>query len=757
MQGVGFRPFVYGLAKKYHLTGWVANGVDGVHIECNGKEAVSDNFYKELLITAPAQAHIVGHCKKKKAFVDYRDFKIVQSGQQGNAVLLLSPDYAICENCRSEIRDNNNPRYRYAFTTCTACGPRYSIVRQLPYDREHTTMNAFSMCNSCLAEYKEPLNRRHFSQTNSCPACPITMQLFRADQQMVESGQEEIIDKICELWSAGMIVALKGIGGFLLTCDALNAEAVSQLRQRKHRPAKPFAVMFPCIGDLESEVYLNEQEKKELESDAAPIVLLRLKENGKLDLALHQIAPKLSRIGAMLPYTPMYQLLLHQFAKPVIATSGNVSNAPIVYKNEAAFSEMKSIADFVLVHNRKIILPQDDSVVTYSRHAQGRIVLRRSRGFAPFFPTNNVWLPPATVLATGALAKSSFSLLHFQNLHVSQYLGDTDNYDAQKAFEKTLHQLLNLFSAKPEVILVDNHPGYFTSQLGKELAAKWDAGLVKIQHHEAHFASVLGEHALIDEEEPVLGVIWDGTGLGTDNQIWGGEFFIYHQPTFSRIAHFEYFNSFLGDKMATEPRLSAFSLCQDMEEARAILRPKFAAVEWNNYQKLIAGNLLKTSSVGRLFDAVASLLGLIDKTSYEGEAAALLEQEANHYFDNGLDIPTAWIEGDGLQNPLSSELLIKEVVLKIDEGISGREIAAWFHVRLVLSIQPVAQIHGCTKICFSGGVFQNGLLVDLAIKILGEKFQLYFNKDLSPNDENISFGQVIWFATSKHKFFNEKA
>ena len=762
VQGVGFRPFIYQLAHKFKLNGWVNNTGDGVHIGLNADEEVAKNFYHEVISNAPNLSHITSHSIKEISPVDYKDFQIIKSGSEENPFLLISPDFAMCEECRKEILDKNNRRYNYAFTTCTQCGPRYSIIKQQPYDRENTAMDVLKMCDKCNEEYDNPLNRRHFSQTNSCPDCAVRMKLFDNKKKIIEKDQNIIIAKICELWNDGKIVAIKGIGGYLLTCDATNEKAISRLRFRKHRPAKPFAMMFHDITLIENEANISEQEKIELQSSAAPVVLLQRKENAHSRLALKEIAPQLSRIGVMLPYTPLYKLLLYHFKKPIVATSGNISNASIVYEDKIALEELIVIADHILIHNREIIGSQDDSVIQYSRFLNQRIMLRRARGFSPSYLNKNLLPADKTILATGAMMKSSFTLLHHHNIHISQYLGDTNNYDAQKNFEKNLNQFLKLFNTKPEVILADKHPGYFTTQLAKRLSAEQKVPLIKIQHHEAHFASVLGEHNLIDEKEPVLGVIWDGTGFGNDGQIWGGEFFIYHQHKFVRTNHFQYFNHFLGDKMAMEPRLSAFSLCHEMQEASAILKPKFSSAEWNNYHQLIKKNELKTSGTGRIFDAVASLLGLVDKTSFEGEAAMLVEEEAQRYFKKELNIPAEWLQEMKPVNLLSPQYLIKEVIKKILEGKNKSEIAAWFHVQLVLAIQKViaANLTGKQdlsglqghKICFSGGVFQNGLLIDLVIKILGKKYEVYINKDLSPNDENISFGQLIC-----HTIMNTKA
>ncbi len=749
VQGVGFRPFVYQLAQKFGLKGWVNNNSDGVHIEFNADDVTAQMFYDVSVLNAPQLAHVTSHSIKEISLVAFKEFQILTSGSEEEPLLLISPDFAICKECRKEILDKTNRRYNYAFTTCTQCGPRYSLIKQLPYDRVNTAMNAFKMCSLCNEEYNDPANRRHFSQTNSCPDCAVEMKLYDSNQDIVEEDQGKIIIRICDLWNDGMVVAIKGIGGYLLTCDASNDIAIKELRKRKHRPAKPFALMFPDFNHLQDEVEIHEKEKKELESAAAPIVLLHLKKNYNTKLALHEIAPKLSKIGVILPYAPLYELLLQQFKKPIVATSGNISNAPIIYEDEVALNEFNTIADYTLVHHREIIAPQDDSVVQYSRYCKQRIVLRRARGFAPLYTNKKCSRTKKTILATGAMMKSSFTLLDKQNIHVSQYLGNTNNYDAQIIFENTLNHFLNLFKVQPEGILTDQHPGYFSQQFAQSLSEEWNIPFIIIQHHVAHFASVLGENDLIDENEPVLGVIWDGTGFGDDGQIWGGDFFMYHQHTFLRTDHFEYFHHIVGDKMATEPRLSAFSICSEMEEATNMLQPKFSREEWNNYNQIIIKNELKTSSIGRVFDAVASLLGLIDQSTFEGEAAMLVEGKAHQYFKTGFNIPVSWLEENSTENFLSAQYLMSQIIKMIKEKKDTSEIAAWFHVQLVLSIQKIADKKNIQKICFSGGVFQNGLLTDLLLNIMGEKFDLFFNKDFSPNDENISFGQLIWYAISE--------
>jgi hydrogenase maturation protein HypF len=756
VQGVGFRPLVYYLAQKFNLTGWVNNAGDGVHIQFNADKEVAMKFYDEVISNAPKLSCITSHSINEISPIRYKNFQIIASNSEENPLLLISPDFAMCDDCRREISDKSNRRYNYAFTTCTQCGPRYSIIKQLPYDRENTAMDAFKMCSQCNVEYNDATNRRHFSQTNSCPNCPVQMKLYDGNQNIIEVVQANIISKINEIWNDGKILGIKGIGGYLLTCDASNEMAINELRKRKHRPAKPFALMFPNLGCLENEVESNERENKELESVAAPIVLLRLKEDNDTKIALHKVAPELSKIGVMLPYAPMFNLLLQQFKKPIVATSGNISNAPIIYKDDIALNELNTIADYILIHKREIIAPQDDSVVQYSKYFKKRIVLRRARGFVPLYRNEGLVITNKTLLATGAMMKSNFTLLHQQNIHISQYLGDTNNYDTQNNFENSLNHFLTLFKAQPEVVLTDKHTGYFSHLLSEKLSKDWNIPVVKIQHHEAHFASVLGENNILEENEPILGVIWDGAGFGNDRQIWGGEFFTYYQQTFLRTDHFEYFNHILADKMAKEPRLAALSICVEMEEATNILQKKFSRKEWRIYTQIIKKNELKTSSIGRLFDAVASIIGLINKSSFEGEAAMLLEEKALLYFKKGLDIPVSWLQENLSENILFPEYLILQIIKKIKEGKDDSEVAAWFHVQLVVAIKKIAFKNKCRKICFSGGVFQNGLLIDIILKIMAEDHKLYFNKEMPPNDENISFGQLIWYAISEKAAMRKK-
>ena len=749
VQGVGFRPYVYQLALQHQLQGWVNNGMDGVHIFFNASVKKSNTFYKALLEQPPPLARITAHQLEKVATQEFQDFKIIHSDHHGAPNLLLSPDFSYCADCKEDFEQSKNRRRGYWFTTCTNCGPRYSIIHQLPYDREGTSMDQFSMCSDCLEEYHNPEDRRYYSQTNSCPNCAIALHLVDRNGKTVSRTEEEILNLIPKYWEAGKIVALKGIGGYLLSCDARNEAPIATLRQRKHRPSKPFALMYPDLNTLKQDVELRERESKALQSLVAPITLLSTKQK---DLAA-AIAPKLSKVGAMLPYTPMYALLLKQFGRPIIATSGNISNAPIVYEDKLAMEELSDIADYVLVHNRSIAIPQDDSVLQFSPFKQQRIVLRRSRGIAPTYINSALQFGAATVFAAGAMLKSTFSLLYQGNTYISQYIGDLEHFASQQNYQRTCTHFFELFKAQPTCVLVDQHPDYPSTQYGKALASKWNIPVHTIQHHISHFGAVLGEHNLIDSEDPVLGVIWDGTGLGLDQHIWGGEFFRYEQHTFSRYKHFEYFDYILGDKMPREPRVSALSCCWGISGMDTILKEKFTATEWQVYCKLLKKQpKLQTSSVGRLFDAVAAILGILDKQTYEGEAAMQLEDRALQYCkQNGLVFKESYFDSTQSYENIPTKTLMQGILTDIQNGRPIDFIAAKFHYSLADLIRIIALQADIQKLAFSGGVFQNALLVDLIIHHLGDPFELYFHKELSPNDENISFGQLVCHYIDEHQ------
>ncbi|MGZ3925494.1 MAG: carbamoyltransferase HypF [Mucilaginibacter sp.] len=746
VQGVGFRPMIYQLAKKLNLNGYVKNDSDGINIFFNATADIAKRFLKKIKRAAPEKAEIISAELFRVNEQIYVDFTIlVEDNDTCKKRVLLSPDMALCPKCRAELHDASNRRYRYPFITCTQCGPRYSILNGLPYERHTTAMQPFTMCDSCSDEYRDINDRRFFSQTNSCADCGIKLSLYEDASSVVTNDTESVLSHIKNQLQQGKIIAVKGIGGYLLLCDANNSEAIRVLRARKYRPSKPFAILYPGIKSIQRSFELNEQENEFMESPAAPIVLLTPKLRAFDELAVTGIAPGLKRLGVMIPYNPLLDLIAGDFGKPMIATSANISGSPIIYKDEDALNYLFEIADYVVSNSREIAIPQDDSVVQVSKYTRQPIILRRSRGYAPSF-LNCQPKTKQCVLATGAFLKSSFTLAVNGNVFVSQFLGSGESFESQQMYRQTLEHWLKMYDVKPDVIVADMHPGYFSHEYALDLARIYDTAIKLVQHHEAHFAAVLAENKLIKKGAPILGVIWDGTGLGTDRTIWGGEFFTYENNQMERVSHFDYFPTVAGDKTALEPRIAALCAISETGQQPAVLKEKFTDAEWNNYNVLISNATLFTSSVGRIFDAVASLLGICDKQSYEGEAAMYLQEVAAEYVnENGFNIDTSYIKDWELDSAVPTTIMMRNILADITGGMATGYIAAKFHYSLVCLIGAIANRLNVKHICFSGGVFQNALLVDWIKSEYAAKYQLYFHVNLSPNDESISFGQLVYY------------
>ena len=740
VQGVGFRPFVYNLAKENNLLGSVSNNEKGVIVFINGSNEQANSFLKKILNNKPEISIITKHSIKEVAYQKYDDFSIIPSQNNQQINIPLTTDFAICNHCKEEIKDPENRRYRYAFTTCVHCGPRYAITLEFPFERDHTTLADFEMCSDCKKEYTNPTNKRFHSQTNSCKTCGIKLQLVNDLGETVEENQQKIIKKTAQLISEGKIFAIKNTNGYLLCCDATNKEAIRQLRHRKQRPNKPFAVLYPDIETIKNDFETSKKEEASLQSNVAPIVIVQNSKIPKIESAA--IAPDLNQTGVMLPSSSLLELLMHFLQKPIVATSGNIHGSPIISEEIKAQKLLKNVADYFLHHNLDIEFPQDDSVVKFVDEKQ--IILRRSRGLAPnYLGIETIDNEP--VLAMGAHLKSTFTFVPNKHIYVSQYFGNLDSYEILERYKNTIKQYENLFNSKPKTILLDKHPQYQSTVFGKELSQKNNTELVKIQHHKAHFTSVLGEHDLFNTKEKILGVIWDGTGLGEDNHIWGGEFFIYEKNEIKRINHFEYFDWIANDKMAKEPRLSLFSLLND--DARKLIKDKFTSTEWNVYSKVSKNNTLKTSSVGRLFDAVASALDITDINSYETEAAMLLEDCAKPCINETLiDL----LENKSYHTIPSGFLLQAVIKLYQSDGIPKGVIAASFIYSLAKVIITEANRQKCKIIACSGGVFQNSVLVYFLVKLTKKQgLDLKLNCKLPANDENISFGQLMYHQNIK--------
>lgn len=738
VQGVGFRPFVFNLARKHQLKGTVSNNEKGVLIYVNGTISKLMNFMEDVLEKAPDAAVIQGHAMDESLPLEFENFSIVPSQKTAKVAIPLTADFAICNSCKKEIQDPRNRRYRYAFTTCTQCGPRYAITKKFPFERAHTTMNQFTMCESCVVEYENPKDSRFHSQTNSCEDCGITMQLLSNSGEPVSAENEKaILSTVASFLKDGAIVALKNTSGYLLCVDATNPEAVKKLRQRKQRPTKPFALLYPTMEKIHEAYEVSSHEKNALESSVCPIVLLDSKQQTKRNLA-EDVAPGLDRYGVMLPSSALLTLLSIEAQIPLVATSGNIHGSPIISSEKEAREKLSAVADYFLNHNLEIVFPQDDSVCQYAD--EQRILLRRARGLAP----NLMGYIPKTkekVLAMGAHLKSTLAFTPNGHTYVSPYFGNLDSYEVLQRYTDTLQRYTQLFEELPEVVLVDKHPAYQSTILGKELATNWEVPVVAVQHHKAHFASVLAEHDLLETTTPVLGVIWDGTGLGDDGMIWGGEFFVYQNHQMERKVHFEYFNTLAGDKMAKEPRLSLFSLVN----AESGVGDKFSKAEFSIYKKIKENAKLKTSSVGRLFDAVASLLDVLDVSTYEGEAALLLENLAWQYRGECIDL----LEGESFENVPSKAIIDCLLTLK-NQGESKTKLAASFIYTLARVVIKMAKTFEISTIACSGGVFQNRLLVQTVTNMTKEDgMTLLFHKEMSSNDENIALGQLAYYQNIK--------
>lgn len=740
VQGVGFRPFVHKLAIQKNINGYVQNGLDGLHIYCDAIEQAIDEFYKQLIEHPPTLAIISSHQMEPVERIIEKGFFIQKSSLENEVQMLLTPDICLCDDCRREIRSATNRRYQYPFTTCVNCGPRYSITTAFPYDRENTTMHGLAQCETCSKEYTDTENNRYHSQTNSCPDCSIKMHLFDQDAEEILCDQNNYISLLVKALQEGKILAVKAVGGYLLMCDATNEKIIVTLRHRKKRPSKPFAILYADIEMLCADLAVSPSEITLLKDKSAPIVLCGLKKFPENGICTEQIAPGLHSIGAMLPASPLLQLIADKFGKPLIATSANLSGSPIIYDDEAAINWLHTIADFTLTFDRKIVAPQDDSVVQLSKRGK-KIILRRSRGLAPnYYPVKIKNLPDNT-LAMGAELKASFTVARNKLLFVSQYLGDQESVESQDSYDTALKQVSDLLGFAPEHILADKHPRYHVSEKGLELSQKFAATYTSIQHHEAHFTAVMAENKLMDQQEPVLGIIWDGAGYGLDGNIWGGEIFVYDQGEIKRTAHLKYFPQLLGDKMSKEPRLSALSILKNTPLAQNLIRKHFAEKEWDYYLQLLhQPHTVSTSSMGRLIDAVACLLGLKPVCSYEGESAMLLEALAkkchSHSYDYyNIPLVDAVLDWSVLINELIHDWFQKE----------ANEVIAWkFFYSLAKAIARISNHFFIDKIAFSGGVFQNALLVDMIIEVLQHKRELYFHIQLSPNDECISLGQMAW-------------
>jgi hydrogenase maturation protein HypF len=733
VQGVGFRPFVYRLANELGLKGWVNNSSQGVFIEVEGGPEKLKRFLLRLPDEKPPRSFIQSLESSHLDPVEFSDFEIRESESHGAKTALVLPDIATCPDCFAEIFDPIDRRYRYPFTNCTNCGPRYSIIETLPYDRPNTTMKTFEMCDECRAEYEDPADRRFHAQPNACPKCGPHLDLWDSDGDIVSTDQEAIA-RTADAIRDGRIVAVKGIGGFHLMVDARNDKAVRELRHRKHREEKPLAVMFPSLEAIEAVCMVDEIETRLLLSPEAPIVLLKKK---NVDSGLsHLLAPGNPYLGGMLPYAPLHHLLMTELGFPVVATSGNLSDEPICTDENEALKRLNGIADHFLVHNRPIARHVDDSIV---RVMMGReMVVRRARGFAPLPVQLGDELPP--IIAVGAHLKNAVAVSSGANAFISQHIGDLETTEAYLAFRRVIDNLEDLYGITPSVIACDRHPDYLSTKFANE------SGLTRnpVQHHYAHILSCMAENEI---RPPALGIAWDGTGYGIDGTIWGGEFLLLNNEGFERIAHLRTFRLPGGDAAVKEPRRSAIGLLYEifgerlfeMHELFPVLA--FMPAELKTIRQMLVGtvNAPRTSSAGRLFDAVASIVGLRERIRFEGQAAMELEfladpkEYAAYDFEMAIGTPSA----------IDWEPMICEVIADTLDGLSPSHIAAKFHNTLVDMIVRIAAIADERAVVLSGGCFQNKYLTERAITKLRERgHSVYWHQRVPTNDGGIALGQI---------------
>ena len=741
VQGVGFRPFVYQLATALNLAGWVNNTADGVVIEIEGDRPQLEQFSQRLLAELPPHAQIHHLHRQEISPQGQTNFQIQasESHPQRKTALIL-PDLATCSHCIEELFNPNNRRYRYPFINCTHCGPRYSIIETLPYDRPLTTMKGFPLCNDCQQEYDNPGDRRFHAQPNACEVCGPQLEFHPASHLSPLDAAQTLLDQ-------GQILALKGLGGVQLLVNAQDEAAVQRLRQRKHRPSKPFAVMYLHLDAVRQDCYLSDTEAELLQSPAAPIVLLRQR-NSRLAPA---VAPNNPDIGVMLPYTPLHHLLLRDFPSPLIATSGNLSGEPICIDNEETLQRLGNIADGFLLHNRPIARPVDDSVVRVMLDTP--IMLRRARGYAP----RSLSIPglSQSVLAVGGYFKNTVAIAFNDNVFVSQHIGDLDNLASRQAFDYTLAKLSSIYDFEPQVIVCDAHPDYPSTHIAQQLAQEKQLPLIRVQHHQAHILSVMAEHQL---QAPVLGIAWDGTGYGDDGTIWGGELLQIDTSDkgFQRLAHCRSFPLPGGDRAAKEPRRVALGLLWECFGEDLFRNPSllslpplqgFSASELRILQTALRRgiNTPRSSSVGRLFDAIAALLGVQQVLSFEGEAAMALEFAARTV--NTCEFyPISLSGGVWDWQPMLLEILGDRT-----SGTSIPHIAAKFHNSLIEAIAQMLQTyhHPSVPIVLTGGCFQNQILLEGAIARLQQMgIQPYINQQFPANDGGLSLGQVYRLSQS---------
>jgi hydrogenase maturation protein HypF len=754
VQSADFLPLVYNVAKEMQITGYMKNVNCGADVFFNVPSLLDASEFLQRIKQAAPYAGIYSSKFKKIDEHHFSDFNIYGEDIAPKQLpASIQADAAICNNCKSELHNPDNRRYRYPFVACPDCGPRYAILKTLPFDRCTTSMHHFAMCETCFKEYNLVNNRRFFSEINSCNECGIKLSILCGDLSILSKNKEIVFSLIKHFLNQGKILAVKGIGGYVLMCDGCNPDAIQTLRKRKNCPGKPFALLYHDIKTVERDFEVHEQEKQLLQSTASPALFLYPKPSSVNNVALTMVAPKLSRIEVMLPDNALFEIITHEFGKPLMVTGANISGSPIIYKDEDATLYLFDFVDFIVSHNLDIMVPQDKSIVQFSKYEKQPIIVKRSSGMVPSFARYQS-TGSSCILATGSSLESSFTLTNKGDIFISQYLGNGESYEAQLMYKHALEHVLNLYSVKPDVIIADKNPEYFSHQYAVESAGNYGAELKLVQHHEAHFAAVLAENELLNSNKPILGVIWDGGGLGHDGNIWGGEFFKYENNEMIRCFHMDYFPSIKNDKPFPEPRIAALCASGYAWPQKEVLKDKFTNVELNKYISLSVNNTAFSSSVTSIFEAVASLLNLCDIQTYKGEAVGYLQVLAEEYVQkNGFVIKESYFKTDAPFYAVPVAGLMQAIIDDIQANLDRPYIAAKFYYSMVGLIGKMVRRMHMNQICFSGDVFQNTLLVDWIQYEYKNKYQLYFHINLASNNENISFGQMVHYENKIRSVF----
>ncbi len=736
VQGVGFRPFIYNLALHYDLKGEVANTAAGVSILIEGSPNAIRAFEKDLIAKCPPLAHVVDISGRSESVKPFAEFQIVKSRGQARMSTLISPDVSICDDCLHELFDPNDRRYLYPFINCTNCGPRYTIIDDIPYDRPKTSMRHFKMCAECQAEYDDPTNRRFHAQPNACEKCGPHVSLYNNGCQSITT--DDPIKMAADHLRQGRIVAVKGLGGYHLVVDAVNGEAVMRLRRRKLREEKPFAIMSADLAHVREYAQVRAEEAALLTSIQRPIVLLQKKDSSPISDA---VAPGNKYWGVMLPYTPLHYLILKQGFIALVMTSANLSEEPIAIDNSDAFKRLADIADYFLVHDREIYLRSDDSIL---KHTAGhRRYIRRSRGFVPI----PVFLrhPVPAILACGAELKNTICLTKGDKAFLSQHIGDLENMMTLDFFKLTVSHLQRILEIQPEIIAYDMHPDYLSTQFAKE---QTDIRMIEVQHHHAHIVSCMAEHKL---EGAVIGLAFDGTGYGTDGTIWGGEVLVAEAGKFERVAHLTAVPMPGSTAAIKEPWRMAISYLHTAFGSNVLDLdlPLVKQIDQRNIKILVEMilkdvNCPQTSSLGRLFDAVGAIAGLRQQVNFEGQAAMELEMLADDSSDAIYDIQ--WTS----QQPIKivPQPIIRGIVTDIQNGMSPAEISGKFHQTLIVLFTEICATirrqHDLNRVVLSGGCFQNTLLLSgLLAQLKAHRFEVYAHQQVPANDGGIALGQAI--------------